>query len=691
MNSEGMFVVMPSGEQALLFSDKVKKLFSLLGALCFFLCPPVYAHQLQVQPHEAIPLQLSQMEQDWLKDHPVIRVASDPSWRPLEYQDSNGEFKGVAIDYLRKIENLLGVQFEIVSGYRWAELVERSKARELDMFSCITQTPDREKYLTFTRPYLSFPATIFTRHEAPFVGDLRELANEKVAVVDGYAFHEFIARDHPEIILVPVESVLQGLQMLESGEVSAFVGNLLVAGYHITAQGYIHLKVAGETPYRNDLGLATRSDWPELAGILQKALDSISPEEKREIYKNWVSLTYEHKFDRTLLFQTLAVIITIFALILIVIQQRQLKARKKSVLQIARHKAEFEAVFNAITDALIFVDPQRRIIMTNNAFVEVFGYSFEQVKGETTECLYADPELYKEAGGKRFSSDAKNDQPVYEMNYRRKDGSVFPGETMGVKVTDTSGALIGFLGVSRDITERKQVEEQLLQNDRIKSEFIATASHELRTPLTVILGYTELLMKNNSLSPDSRQNALACIFDKGLVLERMVDDLLDISWIEAGRKIFLELAFVRIYDVVEQIIRQFEQEVRNCTFSMHFPDKEVVLLIDRGRMVQVLENLISNAVKFSPEGGEIVVKGETFGADYQVAISDEGIGMDAEQRERMFDKFYRADSSPTAARGLGLGLYLVKNIIEAHHGRIWVESEPGRGTTVNFAIPLPRT
>ena len=633
-------------------------------------------------------LKLSAEEQLWLKQHPVIRVASDPYWRPLEFIDEDGQFKGIAIDYLDKVGNMLGVKFEIVKGLSWAELIAQSKAGKVDMFSCIAETPDRLTYLNFTKPYLSLPASIFTRNDAPYIGELQELSGQKVAVVNGYAFHELIAQNFPELHLVPVDSVSQGLQLLKKGDVSAFVGNLLVGGYYITTEGILVLKVAGETPYRNNLGFAVRKDWPEFAPILQKALDAITPEEKREIYKNWVALTYQYKYDKKLLFEILAGSFLLIGLLFIVFQQKQLRNKKRAMIETARSKAVFEAVFNSIEDAMILADPHRKIQLTNKAFSQLFGYAAEEAIDRTTEFIYAEKDAYREQGRSRYSKEAQIDQAVYEMEYRRKDGTVFSGETMGVKVTDSTGEFIGFLACIRDITERKKTQEQLLLNDRLKSEFIAMASHELRTPLTVILGFIELLTEDDLLGPHERQEAITCIHEKGLILERMVNDLLDVSRIESGRELQLEKSEVAIQKIVEQVFKHYVREQHHCSLQMDFPDGPLVHSFDRDRMLQVFENLIGNSIKFSPKGGIIFVKGAMRGDKIVISVEDNGIGMNEQETSKVFDKFYRIDNSNTAPKGLGLGLYVVKNIIDAHGGDIWVESSPGAGTKFSFHLPL---
>ncbi|MCK4507721.1 MAG: transporter substrate-binding domain-containing protein, partial [Desulfuromonadales bacterium] len=690
------------------FFDKYYFKLFLLGVFWLFFSPVAYAQEGNIQPPERTSLQLTQAEQAWLNDHPVIRVATDPGWRPIEFQDKNGEFKGIAIDYLRIIEKLLGIRFDIVKGNSWAELIEKSKARELDMFSCITNTPEREKYLLFTEPYLSFPATVFTRNDAPYVGNLQELADEKVAVVNGYAFHELLELNHPEIDLVPVESTGDGLQMLEEGQVAAYVGNLLVSSYHIMERGNIFLKVAGETPYRNNLSFATRSDWPALVGILQKALDSLSPDDKRDIYKHWASLSYEHKFDKKLILEIIAAFIIVFSATLIFIQRRQLKERKKAMMEISRRKAEFEAVFNAMTDALVLTDTERHIVMTNDAFVDIFGYSSDEVRGHSAEMFYADPEAYKKMGETRFSPDAEIDQPAYEMYYRRKDGSVFPGETIGVKVKDTPDTFVGFLGCIRDITERKQTTEELLkyrdklqdlvdeqtlelkaahtellQRERMVTlgQLTATVSHELRNPLGTI--QTALFSIENSLERNDSSQVARTLELADRSISRCVTIIEELN--SYARVKDLDISEASVDDWLRAVLK--EQSIpEEISYELDL-FSDVRASFDHEKLRQVVVNLIANAVHALQDkqsnGKHLRVSTHLLDNKYEIRISDNGIGMTSDIKEKMFEPLFS-----TKGFGVGLGMVIVKNIVDQHHGEINIQSKEGEGTTVTLRLPI---
>lgn len=262
-------------------------------------------------PHPRI--MLTEAEHTWLKQHPVIRVAADPDWAPLEYIDKQGRLQGISADYLQRLTRLLNVRFE-PSRTTWQQAVADLKAGKLDMFASVRRTAEREHYATFTESYLSVPIVLFTNPAVAYIGNPEELAGHKVAVVEGYAIQELLARDYPDIKLLVVPDIKTGLQHLAKSDVTAFAGNLLTTGYYIRDLGLTQLKVAGRTPYSNEQAMAARKDLPHLASILRKALTAISEPERNQIYQRWVAIKYEEPSDYSLVWKVLAVVLPILAL-----------------------------------------------------------------------------------------------------------------------------------------------------------------------------------------------------------------------------------------------------------------------------------------------------------------------------------------------------------------------------------------
>jgi signal transduction histidine kinase len=171
-------------------------------------------------------------------------------------------------------------------------------------------------------------------------------------------------------------------------------------------------------------------------------------------------------------------------------------------------------------------------------------------------------------------------------------------------------------------------------------------------------------------------------------LAHIINDLLDISRIESGRGFTLTKDFYNPVDIIRDVIPYFQENYKKHKFEVASLEEPVKLYVDKEKIEQVLKNLLSNAVKYSPEGGIIRVNGEGINDYYQVSVEDQGMGMTPEQVEKIFDKFYRVDASNIAIEGTGLGMTIVKYIVEAHEGKVWVESKLSKGTTVSFTIPL---
>lgn len=226
--------------------------------------------------------------------------------------------------------------------------------------------------------------------------------------------------------------------------------------------------------------------------------------------------------------------------------------------------------------------------------------------------------------------------------------------------------------------------------NQLKNEFISTAAHELRTPLTVIMGFSDLLIEHletEMFSIDEKKEFLNNINKKVIALERIVEDLLDISRIETGRAMLLEKTPTQISALLKELIRNHQRETSVHQLESYFDNPELLLALDPGRITQVIDNLLNNAIKYSPDGGTITIRAEQVKDMLEISVIDQGLGLSEEQVDRVFDKFYRADTSTTALGGLGLGMSICKSIVEAHGGRIWIESAPGQGTTVRFTLP----
>jgi len=239
------------------------------------------------------------------------------------------------------------------------------------------------------------------------------------------------------------------------------------------------------------------------------------------------------------------------------------------------------------------------------------------------------------------------------------------------------------------LRENFQSAQALSEANRLKAELLSTLAHEMRTPLTSIKGYsTALLMEEVTFDPKSQREFLQFIDEECDVLQTLIHDLLESSIIDAGL-LRLEPQPVQLPRLAKNVTDDIARRTEIHRFLLDFPEHFPIVDADPDRIVQVLRNLLDNAVKYSPEGGLIVVRGEVREDEAVVSVADQGVGLTPEHLNRLFEKFFRAKSSlGRHVVGSGLGLPISRTIVESHGGRIWAESQVGEGTTLFFALPL---
>jgi ABC-type amino acid transport substrate-binding protein/nitrogen-specific signal transduction histidine kinase len=258
--------------------------------------------------HRAAPavIDLSQEEREWLLMHPRIRVGWDRSWAPIEFAGPDGAPQGISMEYLKAVEDVLGVQFDMDRSSDWQTTYDKLKRREIDMGSCLAITPERLEYLDFTDTYLSSPVVFFARQDTPYIRNMSELRDLRVVVVGDYATDEWISRDFPEIPLTRAATVAEAFKMVNRDEADVFVGSVLPGNYYLSKHRHGNIKIVGETPYAYKLRMAVRNDWKLFAGILHKTLAYLPEADKTAFYRKWVWVKYEHGFDYALLGQIVA-------------------------------------------------------------------------------------------------------------------------------------------------------------------------------------------------------------------------------------------------------------------------------------------------------------------------------------------------------------------------------------------------
>ena len=385
---------------------------------------------------------------------------------------------------------------------------------------------------------------------------------------------------------------------------------------------------------------------------------------------------------------------------------RDLTERKRTEEALLESEHRFRAMAENATEAIVTIDMEDRILFANPAVARIFGYTEEELSRLPFSALV--PEQMREqhrAGLRRFAATRERHIPWdgVELPGLRSDGSEVPLEVT-FSYYERGGSFF-FSGVMRDITGRKQAEaerERLLREEQeareqaeravqAREDVLGIVSHDLRNPLSTILLSAGFLDETLAEEPDpeTTRKQLRIIRSSAERMNRMIQDLLDIARIESGR-----LSVNTTRTPAEALAREACEliqpmvEEKHQVFACELPDALPEVQADRDRIHQVISNLAGNAAKFTPEGGRIQLRVRDAGGEVEFSVSDTGPGISKEDLPRLFQAHWQAKD--TAHLGAGLGLAISRGIVEAHGGRIWVESELGKGSTFCFTLPIAR-
>lgn len=522
-------------------------------------------------------IELTDDEKAFIAAHPVINLGVDPGFIPYEFIDTDGIYKGIASDYIALISKKTGLHMNVVQNLTWTEAYEQGVEKKLDVLPCVSKTTEREQYFLFSDSYYSFQRAIYITDTNKDISSFDDLRGTTVAVQMNSSHSGYLSQ-FSDINMSTYPTVEAALQALSDGRETSFVGNFATTNYLIKQAGITNLKFikVNETEPQG-LYFAVRNDWPELVSILNKALASITREEKIAIDNKWLGV--ENGIDYSELIRNLEIIGVIAGIILIV-----------SIFWIRR--------------------------------------------------------LMK------------------EISVRKK--------------------------IQEDL---KKAKEEAEHANQIKSLFLARMSHEIRTPLNAITGMSYLMRKTDVTQTQALY--LDKLTQASNNMLGIINDILDFSKIEAG-KIEIERISFDLDRSLERVISiiSVRVEEKSVDFTMDKdPDIPCMFFGDPTRIEQILINLLNNAIKFTENGSvRLIIRRiteEGKAPDMEFTVKDSGIGMTPEQAARIFAPFDQADSSiQRRFGGTGLGLSIVKNLSELMGGRVWVESEIGKGSSFFVRLPL---
>ena len=659
-------------------------------------------------------LQLTGREEQWLAQHPVVRVVVSETLAPLTFFDAHGNFRGITADLLEMIRLRTGLRFEIQRAHGLNTMIQRVKQGETDIISAISPTASRESTLQFTRPYLVNSFVLLTAKGRQAPASLEQLAGKKLALSQGNPLTDYLRSQYPRITLVETESIYRATELLAEGEVQGAVNTLVIANYLLASQMFRdRLQISatlGTQPAT--FALATARDATELHSILNKALLSIAPDELGIINSRWrgyapASDSYWRNYHR-LIYQIIigTSLLLLLSLAWNAYMRRQIRHRKMAERALSDQFEFMRAMVNG-TPHPIYVRDREGILKTcNDSYLQAFSARREDVIGKTV--MQACGLLSNECEAHDYQADylrvMAEGTPLVLDRPLNIGGKTFTIYHWILPFRDSLGEVQGIIGGWIDISERRHLLDELraakeLADDanRAKSTFLATMSHEIRTPMNAVIGLLELTLKRADQGHLDRPSIEVAYHSAKDLLE-LIGDILDIARIESGR-LNLSPERVNLRNLAHSVIRVFDGLARqkNLTLALQFHSRGDApdVLIDPLRFKQILTNLVSNAIKFTRQGQvtlaiNLLPASPPDHTELQLSVQDTGIGISDRDQARLFEPFAQAENSgQLALNGAGLGLLICRSLCEMMGGTLELSSQVNVGTLVEIKLRLP--
>lgn len=522
-------------------------------------------------------IELTGDERAWIAAHPEVTVGHDPTYMPYAFYDQKHVLVGLDIDYLQLIAERTGLKIKNIHRSDWSATFAAFKAGEIDVVASIGYSEDREEFLIFGASYGIAPNVIVTRVDTPFVFDVRDLAGRKVAMPTGYGgLRSQLLREAPGTMIIEYPDVPACLEAVASGEVAATVSDVVNASYAVKTLRLANLRMGSVIKGNTELYMGVHRRNPVLAGIIEKAIRSITPAERQAINNRWIAVEY---------------------------------ATDQKWIFVAKLAGGI-----ALLAVLVFL-----LLFLHNRRLEV------------------------------------------ELEQRRR--------------------IQGELEVIRDRLGRV--------NDE-KSELLRMVAHDLRNPLTGILLGTDLLkMMDPEEGKKIYDDTLDQIRTTTAQMIKLTNDLVDVNVLEDGKRPYVSLA-VDFGNLLHEAASACSEAAARklIRLSVNVDPSLPVIRSDAMALRQVCDNLISNALKYSPLNSGVGLELRRQEGNVQLRVQDQGPGISRAEQDQLFQKFVQGAAKPTGGeKSTGLGLWIVQRIVTDLNGRVWCESELGQGAT--FVVELP--
>ena len=600
-------------------------------------------------------LHLTENEKKWLAHHHTLKVGMDPDYAPYEWTDKDGNHVGMVVDYMHRLEKKLGLHFEIVKNKPWTELLNMAKNGEIDMLTSIVKTPERSLYLTFSEPYRDTPTIIIDNGKGSFIGSLKHLSNKRVSVEKGYFMEEFMKNNYPKIIRVPAPSTKEALRMVADGIADAYVGDANIADYSIKSNNFDTLRFSGQTEYISHQSFGLTKGNEPLALILSKAMATIPKEESDAMFNRWLNIEQGIESETLIKYGSAIALILLVTGYWVYRLRREINYRRSVEKRLQASKTLYRQLTEDMIDVIWKADQNLHITYISPSDERLRGFRADEVIGHHIFEMFTDEgiALITKKMHERKEAESKGIELIpapFEVQYRCKDGSLIWWEVLYKVERDANGMIIGYHGISREITQRKEMEKE-------KEILFQELNHRVKNNLQIISSIVSL----HSTKKDTSQ-ALEDINNTILAIALAHDKLRHNTTHNT-----LEIKHY-ITDLMENLLSSSILEIQNEVYS-----SEIYLDAQQSITLGIIINeFISNSIKHAFDGiasPKITVNIQEDKNFLTVVISDNGIGFQEDMQNS------------------GLGMEIIK-ILAKSKFKTDAKFYNNNGTSIELQIPI---
>jgi PAS domain S-box-containing protein len=647
---------------------------------------------------------LSEEEHLFIQDNPVILIGADPTNYPISFYSRNNKWEGIYFEVLAEVERLTGLKFEVGNdkNTQLLETIEMVEHGDEMILPELFHIKEYEGHFIWSDvPIITDHFAFISRADFRNI-DINDIFHLHVGINKHSLYFDIFKGMFPDHQnFTEYETMEETWDALKHGKVDVIFSSqrrlVIYTNYYEMADFKLNLVFE----HTFDSFFAYNKDAVVLKSIIDKALRVVSV---NNIANQWIYKTYDYR-NKVAAAQRpwlIGALISFFLVLLLVInlllksrnaskQLEDLVAQRTGALSFETSK--LNAIFDSIPDYIYCKDTDLRYIQCNDSFEQFMGISEEVFLGKgNKDGAWFSPEEEEMIQATDLAVLNENKRRIIEENVRSPSTGKITSFEMVKAPIRQNDAVVGIVAIARDITRRKEMEEELKSASHAKSSFLAHMSHELRTPLNVVIGLTDLILEDNDRLDKPIADNLVKISHAGNTLLSIVNDILDFSKIESGKLTLAPIAY-HIPSLLSDIItlavtRLGEKPIKfKLNISDDLPRK---LYGDDLRVKQVFTNLLTNAVKYTREGSiELSVhctrEGDTVWMD--VSVTDTGMGIPKKDIGNLFLDYYQVSANATRnIEGTGLGLPITKRLVEMMSGEIKVESEQGKGSTFSFRI-----